>query len=978
MSNGTGAAAWGVDPVDVLLSLPPASAERFAEIVPYRPSGPFAASDPPGVQLGSAGGTAHLLACAWQASSAPREGPGTFPAWLRRTRKVLIHGSGESRRLPAYASAGKPLIPLPPFPGCAGQRLDPFLLDLQTQQCSRLFRAAPAGYRVLVACGDVLVEYGMPLPPFPRADILVFGIPADAEEAARHGVVAAPRSRPSHIAAFLQKPSADRFRAAARNHQVYLDTGIWLLSERAVAALMDACGWQADRETFRHDVAGHCDLYGEIGPALGHQKGGRDARFSELVSAVLPIPDGRFYHFGTNRGLLASAARLMRPDRRAYDDHSLDFPLAPVVLNATVECRLTERNRYVWIENAMLAAGWTLGERHVLTGIPANDWRLEIEAGICLDVARLDERDCALRFYGFDDPFRGRIGSVETVWLGRPAIDWFGARGLRVQDCGADADTDIQDAALFPVLPRTELGPERIRWLTEARPAPCAEFARWWARSRRVSAKDLLRTRDLVSEFARRRRALSANEAFVSSSRWLDLCGRVDMEAALPVFKGEGWMPPDVDPAAAGGRLSVCHDRMFRSLLERERRPDQSRRLEHAALERLRTLIVASAAAEPAAPRRNVQEDQIVWGRCPIRLDLAGGWTDTPPYCLQHGGCVVNLAVDLNGQPPIQVFGRIGGDPVIVVRSIDLGMEDRIADYRDLALSGGLGSGFGIARAALALAGFEPRFRAAGGAASLERQLRADLGGGLELSMLAAVPKGSGLGASSVLGSALLGTLNELLGLGWSTNAILQRTLALEQMLTSGGGWQDQAGGMLGGVKLMETAPGILQLPTVRWLPGTFFEGDGADGRVLLYYTGITRVAHDILGEIVRGLFLNSARRIRIVEEIAENARFAADALQRNNWESLCEAVRRSWILNQHLDTGTNPPPVQAILERVSADLAAAKLLGAGGGGYLLMLAQDARAAQRIRAALTEHPPNARARFVNLSLSRQGFQVTRS
>ena len=54
------------------------------------------------------------------------------------------------------------------------------------------------------------------------------------------------------------------------------------------------------------------------------------------------------------------------------------------------------------------------------------------------------------------------------------------------------------------------------------------------------------------------------------------------------------------------------------------------------------------------------------------------------------------------------------------------------------------------------------------------------------------------------------------------------------------------------------------------------------------------------------------------------------------------------------------------------------KLLGAGGGGYLLMLAKDADAAGRIRRYLTENPPNTRARFVDFALSNTGLQITRS
>ena len=54
-------------------------------------------------------------------------------------------------------------------------------------------------------------------------------------------------------------------------------------------------------------------------------------------------------------------------------------------------------------------------------------------------------------------------------------------------------------------------------------------------------------------------------------------------------------------------------------------------------------------------PQRDIADDQIVWGRSPVRIDIAGGWTDTPPYCLMEGGNVINFAIELNGQPPLQV-----------------------------------------------------------------------------------------------------------------------------------------------------------------------------------------------------------------------------------------------------------------------------------------------------------------------------------
>jgi galactokinase/mevalonate kinase-like predicted kinase len=416
---------------------------------------------------------------------------------------------------------------------------------------------------------------------------------------------------------------------------------------------------------------------------------------------------------------------------------------------------------------------------------------------------------------------------------------------------------------------------------------------------------------------------------------------------------------------------------MFRAEVARRRgRSGEAATAEAEAFAILRDCVVERVAGAPARPRCTVLPDQIVWGRCPVRLDLAGGWTDTPPYCLEFGGRVVNLAVDLNGQPPIQVFARVAPEPRLVIRSIDLGVEERIETYDDLLRPERLGSGFSVARAALALAGFHPRFGAAP-SGTLRRQLE-EFGGGLELSMLSAVPKGSGLGVSSILAATLLGTLSDLGGLAWNRLDLMARVSALEQLLTSGGGWQDQLGGILEGIKYVETAPGLDQTPTVRWLPGRFFRESDFRGSMVLYYTGITRIARNVLGEIVRGLFLNDRDRLITLDGIGRNAVAAREAIQQQDWPAFVRAVRASWTLNQRLDRGTNPPEVRAIVEQCGPELAACKLLGAGGGGYLLILARDPDAAGVLRRRLAASPPNPRARVVDFALSEKGLQVTRS
>ncbi len=375
-------------------------------------------------------------------------------------------------------------------------------------------------------------------------------------------------------------------------------------------------------------------------------------------------------------------------------------------------------------------------------------------------------------------------------------------------------------------------------------------------------------------------------------------------------------------------------------------------------------------------PRCCILEDQIVWARSPVRLDLAGGWSDTPPYCLENGGKVVNLAVDINDQPPVQVFARLCSEPFIVINSIDLGTREIVKTWEELSAFNIPGNSFALAKAALCLAGLSPKYSNQKHL-TLRDQLKA-FGNGIELSLLAAVPKGSGLGTSSILASTILASLSRLFGNNWDNHAIFCRAMALEQMITTGGGWQDQAGGMFRGFKMIETLPGLEQKPVVRWLPKDLFSGTYANRLVLLYYTGITRLAKNILAEIVRKIFINSQKHLKIIGEIVDNASMAYDAAQRSDYQALAKTVAKSWVLNQQIDKGTNTAEVQSILSSISDYLLGAKLLGAGGGGYMLLFSKDEEAGIRIRQRLHECPPNKRARFVNFSVSDTGLVVTES
>jgi galactokinase/mevalonate kinase-like predicted kinase len=480
----------------------------------------------------------------------------------------------------------------------------------------------------------------------------------------------------------------------------------------------------------------------------------------------------------------------------------------------------------------------------------------------------------------------------------------------------------------------------------------------------RISSRELAGAVDIPRILEQRHRLLLGSLTRLAANRSRSVFYHLDLEKAARDFR-EASLPLPPEPAVEEDFLTRINDHMFRARCASEEK--ESRRYEDRAFSLLREEMIKTLAAEPLEPARCLLDDQILWGRSPVRLDLAGGWTDTPPYCIMAGGTVVNLAVELNGQLPLQVYARPLAKPKIVLRSIDQGQTLEINSFEELQRYRQLGGTFSIPMAALVLAGFGPTF-SRGHFRDLEEQLN-EFGGGVEMSLLAAVPKGSGLGTSSNLAATVLGTLSEFCGLSWDRHQVAYRTLILEQMLTTGGGWQDQYGGIFEGVKLLETEAGIRQEPAIKWLPGQLFDRPEDRTRMLLYYTGVTRVARDILGEIVKSMFLNSAKHLAIFSEMKQHARDTFEVLLRNDYQGLSERVRHSWELNQRLDPGTNPPSIRAITRKIDDYALGYKLLGAGGGGYLLILAKSAEAAVRIKQTLVEEPPNAMARFVDFRVS---------
>ena len=644
-----------------LLSLPPNVVESFHEVTGLSHDEYFCTCDPIGHRLGSGGGTTWVLQQAEK--------------WLQGERCIILHAGGQSKRLPSYAVSGKVLTPIPVFRWERGQRLSQTLMDLQLPLYERMMEQAPRSLTTMIVSGDVYIRAAERIGAIPDADVVCYGLWLDASIAKNHGVFVSDRRTPTVLKQMLQKPSVERLSELLKDHFYLTDIGIWMLSDRAVQLLAKrsaAAGSPGIKEY---------DLYSEFGCTLGTDPTIDDPELRELSVAIVPLPGGEFYHFGTSREMISSTVAIQNivNDQRDIMHHDRKPHPSIFTQNAVTHYQFTAENRNIWIENSFIGPRWALTYDNVVTGVPENDWEIRLAPGECIDVVPVGDSDYEVRRYRIDEP----VNSNELAERANLRRLFEQRRNFRKQNWPALArnwqhsvfyQLDLDDAA------------REFREFQLPMPDPLGDEAPMMTR-----IHDAMFRGDSQHAFA------LLNQAF----------------SQQPTANG---------PCGAHSYLQVGEQ-----------------------------------------PTLSVYQDQIVWSRSPVRIDLAGGWTDTPPYCLMEGGNVVNIAIELNGQPPLQTYIKPCRELHIVLRSIDLGAMEVIETYEQLAEYNKVGSPFSIPKAALALAGFLPGFSQET-YTSLHQQLEA-FGSGIELTLLSAIPAGSGLGTSSILASTVLGSLADFCAL---------------------------------------------------------------------------------------------------------------------------------------------------------------------------------------------------------------------
>lgn len=973
--------------------------------------------DPNGRRVGSGGATLGVMA--QLAAEFLKEEPKTqsMAQLFAGKRIVIIHSGGDSRRLPAYAAEGKVFAPLPcPVPAQLRQAGDmaeapATLFDLILDSLVAL--PCPPQGQVLVAAGDVLITFDPTKADFNHPGIVGVAFPADLARGAKHGVYVAkndPQKGAVPVTGFLQKPNAEAAKKANAVDgvgRVLVDTGLVSIGPEATEQLLKVAGCSLGRGQLKisgllRDLPTGCapalDLYQEVLMALPKGVKQKDylamngdnpttravyAGLRGIPFAVAITPSCEFFHVGSSREFMAGVSTLSHTaEKYAFreGDHASIAPRAAhsgaFVFNAILASERTRLGDYAVVEGVSCNGPLVLPGPNLVTGLELGKSGLKLApglglVGIPLCGKGLPRKGAACVVFGLDDSFKDG-----SSFLNAPLESWMNRHGITAADLWAKGTThSLWTAKLWPVGERAWVQTCALKLTSETALDGASLTA--WRKSKRLSLAEIIPATDharLIShrqEVQRRVRAASVAERAQTHS--LMPCEALLADLHTPAEKRGAYA--DLLTAAkasanplTSARLLALADTISKN---RARQEAGAGNLMDQAL--LHVAHSVSAAVEPAQPARidAVREDQAVWATAPARIDLAGGWSDTPPICTEMGGSVVNLAVTLCDQYPIQCVVKRRAEPIIAISSIDLGARSVVESSAQLLAKPDPRRWDALAIAAIGLSGLAP----ASAKTPLAKHLQS-IGGGFELTLFSALPKGSGMGTSSILSATVMAALAKATGRPLSHEALCARTLLLEQVLTTGGGWQDQVGGVVPGVKIARSRPGPDQRPTVHALPLPPNCTALFNDRSVLMFTGVQRMAKGILQGVVGRFLRREGDMLKTVENLKANAERLALALSADDANAAVQAIAEYGECKRGIDPGSTNARVEAVLRPFAKDIDARLLCGAGGGGFAMVIAKDASAAARIRHRLATRPPNPLAREFPFKVDQQGLKVT--
>jgi D-glycero-alpha-D-manno-heptose-7-phosphate kinase len=292
--------------------------------------------------------------------------------------------------------------------------------------------------------------------------------------------------------------------------------------------------------------------------------------------------------------------------------------------------------------------------------------------------------------------------------------------------------------------------------------------------------------------------------------------------------------------------------------------------------------------------------------RSPLRISLGGGGTDLPSYYQRHGGFLIAATIDKYVY--INVHRRFVNGFLLKYSSLE-----EAATVDEIKHP--------IIREALKLVGIEDR--------------------NLEITSMADIPAGTGLGSSGSFTTALLKALHALKKNVVHPAELAEQACCIElEKLAEPIGKQDQYISAYGGITSFRFLPdGRVEAAPLKISEETLFN---LEDNLLLFFTGYSRAASVILKEQDDKSKSADASMIDNLHFIKELGLRSQEALETGNLEEFAQLMDRHWQRKKERSRGMSNPDINRWYDCAMGNGAlGGKVIGAGGGGFLMFYAED-------------------------------------
>ena len=920
-------------------------------------------SDPEGKRVGSGGATLNVLKYVQQNSNNIH--------CFENSRILVIHSGGDSKRVPQYSAGGKLFSPVPRVlpNGYRSTLFDEFIIGMS---------GVPSRIKdgMLVLSGDVLLLFNALQIDFSGETSACISIKECAEIGKNHGVFLADSN--GYVGNFLHKLPVDTLKhigAVNQNGNVNLDTGAVLFSSNILKDLFSLISTNGIPDNikfnkyvnekvrlsfyadFLYPLATNSTLeqyYKEV-PEGDYSNELMECRteiwniLHKYKLKLISLSPAEFIHFGTTKELLSlmtdKISNYYFLDWRTQVISNINDDVTSFACNNVYIDETSTIGKGSYIEDSYILNNTTIGENCIVSNVTLKN--AHIPNNVVVHGLKLQDGRFIVRIYGINDNPKDSLEN-NGLFMGVPLKEILSKNSLSIDDIWNTNEHYLWNAKLYKPCNTIE---ESLKFalnlysMVMDKKSDITEFKN----SNKVSLQYSFNIADVYSIINWH---LKINDKVRAYNFIQSISNGVPIESAKLVFGNNGINDKQTeiildyaditDDFSLKIRIYYYLSKIVNISLHDE--------LEAKCFNTISDSIAKHSISELKYNSNFKISTDSVKVNLPVRVNWGGGWSDTPPYCNEHGGTVLNASIKLNGNLPIEVCIKKIPTKSIILESVDSGQSTEILDTCEIQNCNNPFDPYSLHKSALLTCGIVPISENIPLSTILD-----NLGGGFYLSTrVIDIPRGSGLGTSSILAGACIKAIFSFIGKPIEDNELFQRVLIMEQLMSTGGGWQDQVGGVTNGIKFITTQAGLKQNICCEKVKVSKKTLEELEKRFVLIYTGQRRLARNLLREVVGKYIGNNKTSIEVLNEIQRVACLMRFELEKGNIDNFATLLNNHWELSKKLDIGCTNTCIDQIFLAIEDLISGKMICGAGGGGFLQVVLKDNVSLEQIRNRLHE------------------------